>query len=251
MNNTIDLIKTAANQTIIKQAISANNLANISTPGFKSQLRYLSNVISNPDETQETISNSFQYDLSNGILKHTNKPLDIALSDHYWLELRDNKNQDFYTRNGHCEINNKGELIIQGLHVMNQLGKPMQIPINSIPSFDKHGMLSAIVKNNDNGNAILEIGELKTKYIEDNNLYKHINGFFRLKHDSTSTSNKSNNYDDSIQVFKGFTEESNVNPTENIIDMINDTRQFDMEMNMVTNFNNNEQKANSILNINN
>ncbi|CAL4322880.1 Flagellar basal-body rod protein FlgF [Buchnera aphidicola (Eriosoma lanigerum)] len=252
MDNTIDIAKQAANQTINKQAISANNLANVSTPGFKAQFRNLLHTISNENDNDKLTIDSFQYDLSHGIIRHTEQPLDIALPEDYsWFLLRNDRLEDFYTRNGHFEVNEKGELTMKGLYVMNPKGIPVKVPINSIPSFNSDGVLTALVQEN-NESKVVTIGPVKVVNILDNSyLYKHPNGFFRLRDTNVPTVDSIVEKNEKAQVIPGALEESNVNPTENVIDMINNTRQFDMQMKMISDCNENEQKANSILNINN
>ncbi|CAL4322756.1 Flagellar basal-body rod protein FlgF [Buchnera aphidicola (Eriosoma grossulariae)] len=251
MDNTIQTAKIAANQTIEKQAITANNLANVSTPGFKAQLQSLLKTISNPDETNKLILDSFQYDLSHGVIRHTEQPLDLALPENGWFVLRNDQFEDFYTRNGHFEVNEKGELNMKGLHVMGQNGTAVKIPVNSIPSFNNKGEFTTLVKDKNKSKEII-LGRLRTVNILDNSyLYKHPNGFFKLKDDSASVCSQIVQNNKKIKLLQGALEESNVNPAENVINMINNTRQFDMQMKMISDCSDNEQKANSILNVNN
>jgi len=50
-----------------------------------------------------------------------------------------------------------------------------------------------------------------------------------------------------MQVMPGVLEGSNVKPVETMVDMIANARRFEMQMKVITNVDENEQKANQLL----
>ncbi len=53
--------------------------------------------------------------------------------------------------------------------------------------------------------------------------------------------------DATMQVMPGVLEGSNVKPVETMVDMIANARRFEMQMKVITNVDENEQKANQLL----
>lgn len=82
MDHAIYTAMGAARQTLEQQSITANNLANASTPGFRAQLAALRAVpVDGPSLATRTLvtASTPGADMSQGALNYTARPLDVAL----------------------------------------------------------------------------------------------------------------------------------------------------------------------------
>ena len=91
MDHAIYTAMGAASQTLNQQAVTASNLANASTPGFRAQLNALRAVpvegLSLPTRTLVTASTPGA-DMTPGQMDYTSRPLDVALQQDGWLAVQ-------------------------------------------------------------------------------------------------------------------------------------------------------------------
>ncbi|QCI17735.1 flagellar basal-body rod protein FlgF [Buchnera aphidicola (Acyrthosiphon lactucae)] len=251
MENSIYKSMIAANQLLEKQNIIANNLANISTTGFKEKFIFqiqnqnIKNLYNNCNKITKEYHN-----LSSGILNHTKRNLDLFIKDDGWLTVRDKNGQEAYTKNGHLKINSNRKLTIQDNEVVGN-NCNITIPNNINVKILSDGIVTSIKKNK-NHITQTKIGALKLVRIPTQDLIQKENGLFYLKKDNQinkyiNTVNHSNK----IRVQSGMLEESNVNASRNMIEMISNARQFEMQMKMISMCDQNSEYANQLININN
>lgn len=112
--------------------VLANNIANLSTPGFKAEKmmfqEYLSKPADGSDPSSYVVSQGNARDMGQGPLTHTSNPLDIALNGPGFLTVT-TPSGDQYTRNGHLQIDTQGELVTSaGFVVQGEGGSPIVIP---------------------------------------------------------------------------------------------------------------------------
>lgn len=252
MENSIYNSMLSANQLLEKQTIISNNLANISTTGFKEKFNYILQV---PD-TQNLYNNYNKvikeyYNLYPGTLRHTERNLDIFVKDNGWLTVQDINGQEAYTKNGHLKINAKNKLIIQNNEVIGHNGT-ITIPKNINLRILSDGIIAAIEKKK---NKIFQtqLDKLKLVNLPTQNLIQKENGLFYLKinHQLNQDSNNININNQNVHLQSGMLEESNVNPSKNMIEMISNARQFEMQMKMISICDQNSERANQLIDINN
>src|ERR1700730_2424016 len=89
----------------------ANNISNSSTSGYKSDREFYGLYVSADAETQTTLPNIERnwIDFSQGIVKETGNPLDVALAGRGFLTA-DSPAGPLYTRNGALRLSSKGVL---------------------------------------------------------------------------------------------------------------------------------------------
>ena len=111
--------------------VLANNIANLSTPGFKAeQMMFKEYIAPSPDgdpSSYVTIVGNAR-NMGQGALTHTGDPLDVGLNGPgFFTVTTPGGNQ--YTRNGHLQIDNQGELVNSaGFVVQGDGGSPIVIP---------------------------------------------------------------------------------------------------------------------------
>lgn len=248
MENTIYQSMIAAIRLLENQNIIANNLANISTNGFKETY----NLIIKDKNKNNLDQSKKYYNFSEGMLTNTQRKLDLIVKENGWLVIKDLNGKEAYTKNGHLQINEKGELTIQNYKVVGNTGY-IKIPNNINIKILSDGTIKKIEKK-ENKNFEQIIGSLKLVRFPKNDLIQKNNGLFYLNKNKLKLNCKKTNqtiHDNSIRVRSEVLESSNVNPTKNMIDMISNARQFEMNMKMISMYDQNTEKANQLFNINN
>lgn len=109
----------------------ANNVANINTPGFKANKPLFEEYLSRPEMTKETMSLVSDYGQfkveSQGPLKLTGNPLDIAMDGPAWMMVETSEGTK-YTRAGNFTLNPLGEIVTpSGNRVLDDGQKPITI----------------------------------------------------------------------------------------------------------------------------
>jgi flagellar basal-body rod protein FlgG len=123
-----------------KLGVIANNLANLDTPAFKKDLvlasaYYTDTGVKRPTEDPEEPSNNFVYpvvgsvftDLSQGPLRRTDNPLDLALEGEGFFAVRTPEGVR-YTRKGTFSLDSEGFLVTEeGFRVLDREGKDIAL----------------------------------------------------------------------------------------------------------------------------
>ncbi|MFU9135640.1 MULTISPECIES: flagellar basal body rod protein FlgF [unclassified Erwinia] len=248
MDHAIYTAMGAASQTLEQQAVTASNLANASTPGFRAQLNALRAVpvqgLSLPTRTLVTASTPGA-DMSQGSLDYTERPLDVAVREDGWLAVRAPDGSEAYTRNGNMELDPAGQLTIQGNLVMGD-GGPIAVPQGSEVTIAADGSITAL-NPGDPPNATVQLGRLKLVKATGNEVTRGDDGLFRLTASAQTQRGAVLQSDPTIQVMPGVLEGSNVKPVETMVDMIANARRFEMQMKVISSVDENEQRANQLL----
>ncbi|MFN3165351.1 MAG: flagellar hook-basal body complex protein, partial [Pseudohongiellaceae bacterium] len=93
-----------AKQIMQAQAVNANNLANVSTDGFRAELAY---TIANSGGSQALSS----VDMSEGVVRTTGRNLDIAISGEGWIAVQGQDGMEGYSRRGDLHLDSFGQLM--------------------------------------------------------------------------------------------------------------------------------------------
>src|SRR3974390_424335 len=99
-----------------------NNIANISTPGFKAEKHFLS-VLQSAQQQALPYTPATKIDFSDGSLQHTGNPLDMAIQGDGFFTVQTSEGEA-YTRKGNFTINSAKELMTpEGNYVMSEGGR--------------------------------------------------------------------------------------------------------------------------------
>lgn len=238
MDRMIFLSMSGAKATMQRQDTLANNLANVSTPGFRAELQAFRAV---PVEGSGASTRVFAletttgYDATPGAITSTGRNLDVAASGNSWLTVQALDGTEAYTRGGSLELSSDGTLTTRsGLPVLGD-GGPLQVPPNSAVSIGADGTVSA--KGTDGRNTA--IGRLKL-VTPDAPLKRGEDGLFRGA-DGDLTA------DATARVQDGALEGSNVSAVESMVAMISAARQFEAQMKMIQTAEADEKAASQLL----
>jgi flagellar basal-body rod protein FlgF len=109
--------------------VTANNMANMNTPGFKSQNVLFKEYLNKPQEDGERVSQVQDYgtyrDLTQGALTHTSNQLDLAIQGEGYFAVQTAQGVR-YTRDGSFSLNNQGEIVTKAGHkVLSNVSGPL------------------------------------------------------------------------------------------------------------------------------
>jgi flagellar basal-body rod protein FlgF len=241
MDRMIYLSMSGAKASMQRQDALANNIANVSTPGFRAELQAFRAVPvqgSGASTRVFSLETTTGYDATPGAITSTGRNLDVAVKGNSWLTVQALDGTEAYTRGGSLELSSDGTLTTRsGLPVMGD-GGPLQVPPNSAVSIGADGTISA--KGADGKNTA--IGKLKLVTPE-TPLTRGDDGLFRAAEGSLSA-------DDTARVQDGALEGSNVSAVESMVSMIAAARQFEAQMKMITTAEANEKSAAQLLSAN-
>ena len=250
MDHAIYTAMGAASQTLDLQSVTANNMANASTPGFRKQLEALRAVpvegLSLPTRTLVAASTPGS-DMSPGSMDYTGRNLDVAMQQDGWLAVRTPNGQEAYTRNGNMQVNVNGQLEVNGNLVMGD-GGPVAVPQNAQLTIAADGTITAL-NPGDPPNTAAPIGKLKMVKATAQEVERGDDGLFHLTQQAQATRGAAPAADPTLKVMAGVLEGSNVNAVEAMADMISNSRRFEMQMKVISNVDGNEQRANQLLSL--
>lgn len=201
-----------------RQEVTSNNLANVSTDGFKGQkvfARMVEGALPAADEVT---------DFSQGALNTTNNPRDVALDGHGFFVVK-TPNGERYTRGGSLQVNDAGDLTdASGNPILGEKGTirvatPGQSQIGAL-QISRDGTVSV-----DHA----EVGRLRIETIpEKTTLSAEGSGLF------IPPATRKRADPDLRIVRQGALEQSNVTPISQMVDMISIQRAYSAVQKAVT-----------------
>lgn len=244
MDRMIYTAMTGAKSTMTQQASVANNIANISTTGFKAKLDTFraAPVISDGIPTRAfTADWTSGNDFAPGPLLETGGPLDVAIADRGWFAVESGDGSEAYTRAGNFKLDENGQLkTVNGMPVLGENG-PINVPPGMQVMFAKDGTISAFPPD-DQAN-VMEVGRLKLVNPDEKLLVRNDDSLFRLRNGEVAEA------DPTVRVVGGSIETSNVNVVEAMVNMINLSRQYEMNIKVIKTAQEDAAKADSILSV--
>src|SRR5512146_2403478 len=117
MDRMIYLSMSGAKATLQRQDTLANNLANVSTVGFRAELQAFRAVPVNGSGASTRVyalETTPGYDATPGVVQSTGRNLDVAMKGNAWLAVQALDGTEAYTRAGALEIDAEGVLTSAG-----------------------------------------------------------------------------------------------------------------------------------------
>jgi flagellar basal-body rod protein FlgF len=244
------IIYTAAGgaaRVLEQQAVISNNMANVSTAGFREQMAIYRSVpvVGHPGlpTRVSTVTATPASNFRQGVMMETGHALDAAITGDGWFSVQTPQGEA-YTRAGEFAVNQQGLLVNQqGYPVLSGDGVPVEIPDRGSVTFSGDGQISALGAG-DNPNDIQMLGQLKLVNPPAASLVRGDDGLFRTAGGEAAQA------DPQVRMVAGFVEKSNVNPAEAMVGMIANARRFEMQMKVIQDASANAERANSILSSN-
>ncbi|AMX03187.1 flagellar basal body rod protein FlgF [Microbulbifer thermotolerans] len=239
-----------ARQSMEQQAVVSNNLANVSTSGFRAQLHALRAVPVQGDGQLPTrvsvMASTPGADFSAGPVNATGRDLDVALQGNAWLAVQAADGSEAYTRRGDLQVDANGMLTTAGRPVIGQ-GGPIVVPLGASLSMGADGTLSAIGAGED-PEALAQVGRLKLVDPGETRLVRGEDGLFRAPPDAAGNSAPLP-ADENARLISGALEGSNVNAVESMVAMIDNARRYEMQIKVIESADENARRADNLLSI--
>lgn len=221
----------AMRSAMARQTMTANNLANANTVGFRGEMSSSTALWLKGDGFESRATNSGEVvsaDMSEGTINETGRDLDVALQGkNTLLAVQSREGDEAYTRRGDLQIGDSGLLTTgDGMPVLGDGG-----PV-TLPPYDKlviagDGTISIVPQGGD-PTQIQVVDRLKLVSTNDTAIAKGLDGLFRPRNGGTLGA------DPQAAVRQGAIEGSNVNVSTTLIDMIEASRDWDMQVKMMS-----------------
>ncbi|MBB4843602.1 flagellar basal-body rod protein FlgF [Paucibacter oligotrophus] len=224
MDRMIYLSMAGAKASMQRQDVLANNLANVSTNGFRAELQAFRAVPvqgSGASTRAYALETTTGYNPDGGAIQATGRNLDVAMKGNAWLAVQGLDGTEAYTRAGALDVSSEGLLVLRnGLQVLGD-GGPINVPPNAELSIAGDGTVTATPANG----KPTAVGRLKLVTPEVP-LTRGTDGLFRAADGDLPA-------EASARLQDGALEGSNVSPVETMVSMIAAARQFEQQMKLL------------------
>lgn len=244
MDRLIYTAMTGANAAAHRQSVLSNNLANVSTNGFRAEFSAYRAV---PLRGEGATTRVFALEATSGHrdapgpAQRTGRDLDAMPQGSSWFAVQGLDGTEAYTRSGGFEVSPQGVLqTSNGLSVLSDGGAPITVPNDSVISLGFDGTISARTGNQPS----TTVGRLKlaTPTAEDP-LKRGDDGLFRPQSGAPLPN------DANARMLVGVLEGSNVNAVETMVGMIQTARQFEVQMRLMQTAESNDRSAGQLLSL--
>ncbi len=243
MDRLIYTAMSGAKHLLEQQAVVAHNLANANTTGFRAELsafRVVPVVGDGLNTRAFVVDSTVGSDLTPGVLQGTGRPLDVAVQGAGFIAVQATDGSEAYTRAGDLQIDVNGQLQTRSGNAVIGDGGPIAVPPDSTVTIAPDGTLST-VPTIGVPNAVATVGRIKLVNPGQNEIVRGADGLFRMKSGNPADA------DASVALASGTLEGSNVNIVDAMVRLIENARQFDMQMKMLQSAESNSAQATSVL----
>jgi len=229
MDKMLYLAMSGASQNTLAQRAHANNLANLSTSGFRrdfEQARSMPLFGDGYPARVYAMSERPATDFTPGTLQETGNELDVAIEGQGWLAVQAPDGSEAYVRTASMKIDALGMLRTgSGLPVLGNAG-PIAVPPQQQIEIGQDGTIS-IRSLGEAPNVVAQVDRIKMVNPDPKSLVKGEDGMIRLKEPATQPA------DANVRLASGFLESSNVNAVAEMTSMLALARQFELHVKMM------------------
>ena len=247
MNPAMWISKTGVQAQDAKLQAIANNLANVNTVGFKRDRVVFEDLFYQVDKqpgaqtADNTVSNGVQLGngvnivgtqkvFTNGSIQTTGQSLDVAINGNGFLQVRRPDGQPAYTRAGQLQVDSNGVLVnAQGLPLVPQITVPNNATAITIGN---DGTVSATIPRQAEPS---QLGQIQVASFPNGAGLQATGDNYLLE---TAASGAANlgiaGQDGRWNIRQGMLEGSNVNVVEELVDMIETQRAYEVNSKMIS-----------------
>ena len=242
MDKVLYVAMSGAKQTMLAQQANNHNMANVNTTGFLADLNDFRSMQAFGDGHPTRVYAMTERpgtDFSAGNINHTGRDMDVAVQQDGWIAVMAKDGTEAYTRAGDLRIESGGQLITgTGLPVMGN-GGPIAIPPASKIDIGLDGTISVLpLGQQANELAVVDRVKLVNPPLEQ--MHKGLDGLMRFDGGEAQA-------DANQQLVSGAMETSNVNVVSEMVDMIELSKRFEMQVKMMKTTEENATAATSLL----
>ena len=246
MNRALYTSMTGAKHNTLAQTVHANNLANVSTDGFRRdyvEARSMGIWYGDGLPTRaHALTERPATDFAIGSLRETGRDLDVAVRGQGWIAVQAPDGSEAYTRAGNLQITPFGQLLTgNGLPVLGN-GGPIAIPDSAKVEIGGDGTIT--VRGLGQGpEALADIDRIRLVNPPPEQLEKREDGLVYLRDGVAAP------VDARVGVASGFLEGSNVNAVEALTEMLTLARQYEVQVKLMKTVDENSEAAARLLQI--
>lgn len=229
MDRMLYVAMSGAKQNMLAQSINANNLANISTNGFRADFAAARSMPlyggSGHPTRVYSMTEKPGIDFKAGAMSTTGRDLDVAINGEGFIAVRAPDGSEAYTRAGNLRNDSLGVLKTGAGYDVIGDGGQIIIPDAQKVDVGKDGTISITSAGGAAGSEV--IGKIKLVNPDIKELKRNEFGLFVLKNGDEA------NADNDVSIVSGTLETSNVNAASALVNMIELARQFEMQIKML------------------
>lgn len=248
MDKALYVAMTGASASLQAQATVSHNLANTDTPGFKEALANTQSFpIRGPGYASriDAMQVDAGFNRRIGAQQITGNALDLSLQAGQWLAVQARDGSEAYTRAGSLTLSPNGQLLTpSGNVVLDDNNNPVALPPHQAIEIGNDGTLS-IIPLGEGPQTMTMIGRLKVVQAPDERLERGLDGLFR----NTDPQQPFAQIDGKV-LDSGMLESSNVDAAGALVQMIQLQRQYEMQVKVIKNGDENARAANALLRLN-
>ena len=230
MDRMIYLAMTGARETMLAQAGVSHNLANASTTGFKASLQHAQALdVEGPGLPARTYAMGLDRlaDLSPGALQSTGRDLDVAVDGPGWIAVQGPDGLEAYTRAGDLRVDALGRLTTGAGHPVMGEGGPIALPPFEKVEIGADGTVT-LQPLGQPANALAVVERIRLVNPDPAGMQRGEDGLMRLEDGMPAPA------DAAVRLRTGMLEASNVNTVAALVDMIQLSRQFELQVKMMS-----------------
>ena len=217
------------NASMERQRVIASNMANAQTVGFRAELLDQRPVTIDGDTLEVRAMQRAEVRgavMTAGEMTRTGHELDLFIQGDALMAVQASDGSEAYTRRADLSISPTGALVNgEGLPVMSADG-PITVPLGSNASISPDGVVSVTDPAAPDAPPV-EVGRIKLAGWQGSPIAKGLDGLFRVEGGGILPA------DAEATVITGALEQSNVKPTQVLVEMIDSQRLFEMRSKLI------------------
>lgn len=231
MDRLVYIAMNGAKNALLSQQTNANNLANVSTVGFKAQLdHFQSEAVYGPGHPSRAYASDYRAadDFTSGPLMSTGRDLDVALNGNdSWIAVQAADGSTAYSRRGDFHIDPTGLLLNGANQIVLGEGGPITIPDFESLVIGRDGTIS-VRATGQAANTLVAVDRINLVTADAEQMERGEDGLFRAQDGQELVA------DAAVTLTNGALEGSNVNSVDVMVKMIEDARFYETQVKMMS-----------------
>jgi len=230
MDRFLYIAMNGASNALQAQQTNANNLANVSTVGFKAQLdHFQSQSVYGPGHATRAYASDEQTgdDFKHGPVMTTGRELDVTINGDGWFAVQAGDGSTAYSRRGDFRTDPSGLLLNGSNQIVLGEGGPITIPDFESLVIGRDGTISIRAKGQA-ANTLVVVDRIKLVNPEKSNLERGSDGLFRTRDGVEAEP------DASVTLTNGALEASNVNTVDAMVKMMDYARFYETQIKLMS-----------------
>ena len=230
--------------SMTRERVIANNMANANTTGFRAEMIYATPMtLKGPSLEARSMTEAEVKgaDMTAGAITQTDQPLDLAVEAQAMIAVQADDGTEAYTRRGDLSVSADG--ILQngdGRPVIGATG-PISVPQDAKITIAADGSVMALASGAAKGTPPDVVDKIKLASPGGSNIAKGLDGLFRVQGGGVLPA------DDNARVQSGALEQSNVSTSAVLVDMLEAQRLFEIRTKLVSTAKDVDQSGTSLM----